>query len=211
MDNLTLVIPAKNEKESLPEVLDEIKSYNCKKIVIMEKSDIETSSSIKEYDCEILYQEGIGYGNAIKQGIDAVNTKYFCIFNADGSFNPGELKEMLNKVQTYNFVFASRYEKDCGSEDDTIITLIGNYIFTKIGNIFFKLKITDILYTYVLAETEAAKKLNLVKDNFCLCVELPIKAQKVNYKLTTSKSFERKRIGGKKKSKRFQTWPGNID
>ena len=49
---------------------------------------------------------------------------------------------MLNKVQTYNFVFASRYEKDCGSEDDTIITLIGNYIFTKIGNIFFKLKIT---------------------------------------------------------------------
>ena len=204
MDNLTLVIPAKNEKESLPEVLDEIKSYNCKKIVIMEKSDIETSSSIKEYDCKILYQEGIGYGNAIKQGIDAVNTKYFCIFNADGSFNPGELKEMLNKAQTYNFVFASRYEKDCGSEDDTIITLIGNYIFTKIGNIFFKLKITDILYTYVLAETEAAKKLNLVKDNFCLCVELPIKAQKANYKLTTSKSFERKRIGGKKKVNAFK-------
>ena len=111
---------------------------------------------------------------------------------------------MLNKVQTYNFVFASRYEKDCGSEDDTIITLIGNYIFTKIGNIFFKLKITDILYTYVLAETEAAKKLNLVKDNFCLCVELPIKAQKANYKLTTSKSFERKRIGGKKKVNAFK-------
>ena len=35
------------------------------------------------------------------------------------------------------------------------------------------------------------------------------KAQKANYKLTTSKSFERKRIGGKKK--KHQTWPGNID
>ena len=47
MDNLTLVIPAKNEKESLPEVLDEIKSYNCKKIVIMEKSDIVSSVPVK--------------------------------------------------------------------------------------------------------------------------------------------------------------------
>ncbi len=204
MENLTLVIPAKNEKESLPKVLEEIKEYNCRKLVIMERSDIETSSSIKEYNCEILYQEGNGYGNAIKQGINSTNTKYFCIFNADGSFNPNELKEMLNKIKSYNFIFASRYEKNCGSEDDTIITLIGNYIFTKIGNIFFKLKITDILYTYVLGETEAAKKLNLIKDNFCLCVELPIKAQRANYKLATTKSFERKRIGGKKKVSAFK-------
>ena len=28
MDNLTLVIPAKNEKESLPEVLEELKNYD---------------------------------------------------------------------------------------------------------------------------------------------------------------------------------------
>ena len=40
-----------------------------------------------------------------------------------------------------DFVFASRYEKDCGSEDDTFITLVGNYIFTLLGKIFFKLKL----------------------------------------------------------------------
>ena len=28
------------------------------------------------------------------QGIKNVRTKYFCIFNADGSFNPIELDEM---------------------------------------------------------------------------------------------------------------------
>ena len=31
MENLTLIIPAKNEKESLPQVIDEIKNLNCKK------------------------------------------------------------------------------------------------------------------------------------------------------------------------------------
>ena len=45
---------------------------------------------------------------------------------------------MLEKVEkeSYDFVFASRYEKNCGSDDDTIVTLIGNYIFTYIGKIF---------------------------------------------------------------------------
>ena len=38
-----------------------------------------------------------------------------------------------------DFVFASRYEKNCGSEDDALITLTGNYIFTFLGKIFFKL------------------------------------------------------------------------
>ena len=42
MENLTLVIPAKNEKESLPHVLEELKNYNLKIIVILEEQDIET-------------------------------------------------------------------------------------------------------------------------------------------------------------------------
>ena len=31
MKNLTLIIPAKKEKESLPQVIDEIKNLDCKK------------------------------------------------------------------------------------------------------------------------------------------------------------------------------------
>ena len=108
---------------------------------------------------------------------------------------------MYNNIQQndIDLIFASRYEKDCSSEDDTIITKIGNFIFTKIGNIIFKLKITDILYTYVMGKSEKAKILNLKSKDFSFCVELPIKASKENYKLSTSKSNERSRIGGKKK------------
>ena len=46
MNNLTLIIPAKREAESLPRVLQEIKNLDCKIIVILEKSDIETIESI---------------------------------------------------------------------------------------------------------------------------------------------------------------------
>ena len=39
MQDLTLVIPAKNESESLPQVLDELKEYNLKKILVIPKND----------------------------------------------------------------------------------------------------------------------------------------------------------------------------
>ena len=38
MNNLTLIIPAKNEKESLPQVLNELKNKNIKTHIILEKT-----------------------------------------------------------------------------------------------------------------------------------------------------------------------------
>ena len=69
MEHLTLVIPAKNEKESLPYVLNELRKYNLKIIIVLEKEDLDTINSIKGYDCKILYQSGKGYGDALSQGI----------------------------------------------------------------------------------------------------------------------------------------------
>tara|TARA_B100001173_G_scaffold232195_1_gene201993 strand:+ start:6 stop:677 length:672 start_codon:yes stop_codon:yes gene_type:complete len=206
MNNLTLIIPAKNEKECLPTVLDELKRYNLNIHVILEESDRNTIESISEYNCKIIYQNQRGYGDALIEGINSVKSKYFCIFNADGSFDPKELYLMLEKIEknNYDFIFGSRYEQNSGSDDDTIITKIGNYIFTKIGNFFFNIKITDILYTYVLGNTEQAKKLNLEQKDFRFCVELPIKAQKQNMKLSTINCYERKRIAGKKKVNAFK-------
>ncbi len=206
MSDLTLIIPAKNEKDSLPKVLDELKKFNFKKNIILEASDKLTIESIKTYDCKIIYQDSKGYGDALKKGIETVDTEFLCIFNADGSFDPKELDSMIKKIKDdkNDFVFASRYEKNCGSEDDTFVTFIGNYIFTFLGKIFFKLKITDILYTFVMARTYSIKKLELTAKDFSFCVELPIKAKRAGYKICTSKSFERSRIAGKKKVNAFK-------
>ena len=206
MNDLTLIIPAKKEAESLPAVLNELKKYDYKVCIVLHTSDTETIQSIKNYPVDIIYQKYLGYGDALIHGINQCKTKYFCIFNADGSFNPSEIKEMYNAIETkkLDFIFASRYETNSGSEDDTILTLIGNYIFTYIGKIFFKLNITDILYTFLIGETSKAKSLNLVKKDFCFCVELPIKAKRMKMKLGTIGAFERKRIAGQKKVSPFK-------
>ena len=206
MEHLTLIIPAKNEKESLPIVLNELKKYNLKIIIVLEKEDLDTINSIKEYDCKVLYQTNKGYGDALLKGIQNVKTNFFCIFNADGSFNPIELKNMYNHAMKGNadFIFGSRYMNGALSEDDTIVTLIGNKIFTFIGKIFFSLTISDILYTFVLGNTQKANALQLKEKTFSFCVELPILAKKSQHKLISVPSHERARIAGKKKVNAFK-------
>ena len=206
MDNLTLVIPAKYEKESLPTVLEELKKYNLEVLVVVEETDQETINSIKNLNCKILFQKNKGYGDALIQGISSVKTDFFCIFNADGSFKPEELDYMLklSKNQNYDLVFGSRYDKNSSSDDDTIITFIGNKTFSFIGKVFFSLPITDILYTFVLGRTGKVNNLNLQSKDFCFCVELPIKAHKNKLKLTSSPANERRRIAGKKKVNAFK-------
>ena len=93
---LTLIIPAKNESESLPIVLNSLKNFNYNVIVSLSGDDHETINSINKYDnVKILKQSGKGYGNALIEGINACKTKYFCIFNADGSFDKNDLPKML--------------------------------------------------------------------------------------------------------------------
>ena len=205
MKDLTLVIPAKEEWDSLPKVLEELKTLECKIIVVLDRSDIETINSIKNYNCEIVYQSGKGYGNAIIEGIKNTKTEFLCIFNADGSFNPKYLDEMLNHCKNkLDFVFASRYMKNSGSDDDTFLTTLGNFIFTMIGKIFFSLRLSDILYTFLLGKTYSFKKLELKSNDFCLCVEMPIKAKRFGMNFIDTPSYERKRIAGKKKVNEFR-------
>ena len=134
MKNLTLIIPAKYEYDSLPIFLKELKNFSCHISVIIEYNDEKTKNCLKEFDeVEIIYQKKIGYGSAIIEGINKCSTEYCCIINADGSMNPKYLKKMLDDCRNNDFIFASRYLKpDGGSEDDTFITYIGNKIFTLI-------------------------------------------------------------------------------
>lgn len=205
MRDLTLVIPAKNEAECLPQVINELQKFNYKIIISLKKNDTKTISSIKNLNKDILFQTGHGYGNALTEGIQKVKTKFFCIFNADGSFDPKEISLMYEKIKNENidFLFASRYLEKSSSEDDTYLTFIGNKIFSLIGKIFFKLNITDILYTFVVGKTKAFNSLNIKSQDFGFCVELPIKAKKANFKLTDCSSNERKRLAGEKKVNEF--------
>ena len=183
MANLTLIIPTKKEAESLPTFLKELENYNFNKLIVLQEEDIETQKAIAKIDdIDILVQKNPGYGNALKEGIEATKTEYSCIINADGSMDPKYLSEMINECKNRDIVFGSRYQKPGGgSDDDDVITFIGNKVFTFITKSILRIKLSDILYTYVLCNVNKFNNLNLRNNDFKLCIELPVKVKKNNH------------------------------
>ena len=99
------------DAECLPTVLDELKNFECKKIIVIPRNDLNTQNVVKNLNCKILLQDSDGYGNALIEGINTVETEFFCIFNADHSFDPKYLDGMLHDLKNnYDFLFNSRYE-----------------------------------------------------------------------------------------------------
>ena len=196
MKDLTLIIPAKDEKESLPSVIDSINYLDCQIIVSLKEDDFETINSLKDKNINFFYQSGGGYGNSLKEAITNCKTKYFCIFNADGSFDHKDISKMYEIINKNDFVYTTRYTNPGGSEDDTVITLIGNKIFSFLGKILFSLNLNDILYTYLMGKTDSFKELNILSNDFRFCVELPIKMHLANMSYISMPSKEKKRIAG---------------
>tara|TARA_E500000178_G_C16787387_1_gene646423 strand:- start:82 stop:759 length:678 start_codon:yes stop_codon:yes gene_type:complete len=209
MKNITIIIPARNEEQSLKRLLKKFKLYKkfYKEIIIIDgQSTDKTIKIAKSNNCKVIKQKSLGYGAAIVKGVEAVKTKYFIIFDADGSKDPVYLDRFYKKLKKdkTEIVYAERYGVGAGSHDDTMLTHIGNRIFTIIGKIFFNLKLNDILHTFFLCEVKKFKQMNFEFKDFAFCVEFPIKAKRNNISCTYIPTIEKKRYSGVPKVRSFE-------
>ena len=209
MRKISLIVPSKNEKESLSSVLEELKGYtNVVGEIIIVVDDIKDNSIqvAKSFDCKIIVQKNKGFGAAIKEGFNNAKYEFGCIFNADYSMDPKYLDELALVSENTDFVFGSRYTNDneSGSNDDDIITYIGNRVFSFMTNRVLGIKLNDILYTYVMCNVRKFNQLDLKKHDFTLCIELPVKIKKNKFSYNELSMKERKRFGGKKKVRVFK-------
>jgi glycosyltransferase involved in cell wall biosynthesis len=198
---ISLIIPSKNEKESLGVVLSEIKGNPFVDEIIVVVDDINDNSITiaKEHDCKIIIQKKKGYGSAIIEGFKVAKNDFGCIFNADFSFDPKYFESLIEKSSVNDFIFGTRYTSMSGSEDDDFITLTGNKVFSFITNKGLRIRLSDILFTYVLCNVQKFNSIDFHNTDFRLCIELPVQVKKKNFTYSEISMFERKRYAGKKK------------
>ena len=211
MKDITVVIPTKNEEDSLGILLKEIKGKKnfkfIKEVVVVDgKSTDKTTKIAKNFKCRVIKQKNsLGYGDAIIRGIKSSKSEFSIVLDGDGSKNPIYISKFYKiiKKKNYDFVFGTRYGKMAGSKDDTILTFLGNRLFTNLGKIFFNIEINDILHTFFICRSKKFNKIKFKHMNFGFCAELPIIVKKLNIKHIECDTVERKRIAGKIKVRSF--------
>ena len=209
MTKISIIIPTLNEEESLCILLNELTKYeeDIAEIIIVDANSSDNTLEIaKNYKCKIIIQENkLGYGDAIIKGINSSTCDFSLVIDGDGSKNPIYIKNLLNKIieTKSDFVFAERYGNEAGSLDDTLLTHIGNRIFTNLGKIFFGIKMNDILHTFFICKNSAFKKIIFNHLDFGFCVELPIETERLKLSYKNLPTIERKRLAGKVKVRSF--------
>ena len=198
-----IFVPTLNEEGNIKNTIKGIKEMGYENITIL---DGNSSDKTKEYaeklNCKVYLEKEKKYqnfGGSIISALNKSESKYCCVFDGDGSFDPKSLDLMLDKIEkNYDFVFCSRYLGGNKSEDDTLITKFGNLLFTWLTNFLFKVNTTDVLFLYFMTKTENLKSLNCEMYDFRICLEILVKARK-KFKCTEILSIEKKRIYGESK------------
>jgi len=208
LDDIEILIPTFNEERNLPITINSLKKVGLNNLTILDAlSDDETVKVAKDNNCKVLVDPSrrMGFGYSIINGINKSSSKYLCIFDADGSFDPNTVLEMKDIFVKNNldFIFGSRYLGGNKSEDDTIVTKFGNFFFTKLISLLFNFKTTDALFLYLFGKRECFISLKLQEKDFKICTEALIK-ERTNYKCEEIYSHEKKRIFGSTKVNRVK-------
>lgn len=208
LDSIEILIPTYNEAGNLPSIIESLRDLGIKNITILDgMSEDNTVEVAKNYNCKILIDEKkkIGFGHSVINGIKNSDKEYLCIFDGDGSFDPQSVVKMhellLNKK--LDFVFGSRYLHGNRSDDDTIVTKIGNFFFSKLISLLFDFKTTDALFLFLFGKRNSFNQLNVKEQDFKICTELLIKAH-TGFKTAEIFSHESQRLHGVTKVNRLK-------
>ena len=192
---LTIIIPAFNEKKTLPKLLKKIFEIKLsKQIIIVDDNSTdgtrEIISKFKKKINKIIYHDiNKGKGGAIKSAQKYVQGKYVIIQDADLEYNPKDYYILLREIEKNNLdaVYGSRVLKldkfDNVQNFSHRIRIYGNIFLTFVSNLINDQNLTDAHTCYKLFKTEIFKKINLCENGFSFCPEITTKLSLLKIKI----------------------------
>ena len=195
---ISVVIPAYNEEESIGLVIKSLPQKKIKEIIVVNNGSSDKTASIaKQYGARVVNEICRGYGAACLKGISKVNDPEIVVF-VDGDFSdyPEEIEILVKPIveNRADFVLGSRM---IFSESRAALlpqARYGNLLAVFLIRLFFRYKFTD-LGPFRAIRYQSLKEISMTDKNFGWTVEMQIKAVKHGLKIMEIPVHYRKRIG----------------
>jgi cellulose synthase/poly-beta-1,6-N-acetylglucosamine synthase-like glycosyltransferase len=202
--DISVVIPTRNEVNSIRSVLSEIPQhvpYNWE-ILVVDGSDDETPLVAAKFEARVLRQVGQGKGTALRQAFSTMDSDIVVIMDGDGSMQAKEISRLVEAVVSgADIAKGSRFLKNGGSQDLSSVRKLGNYLFVNMVNFLWSAKYTDLCYGFMAFRRGALERLKpyLKSTHFQIETEICIRAKKLGLKVVEVPSVELKRRHGQSK------------
>lgn len=200
----TLFIPTLNEIEGVKFIMPRVKKEWVDEIIVVDGGSTDgTVEYFKAMGVPVIRQKSRGVCGAYWEGIEAATGDVIISFSPDNNSLPEAIPELVSKMKEgYEMVIASRYLGNAKSEDDDLVTAFGNWMFTKMVNIFFGGNYTDSLVMFRAFKKDLPFKLAMSDKGIPVFeMLLCIRCSKQKLKVGEIPADEPKRLGGIRKMK----------
>jgi glycosyltransferase involved in cell wall biosynthesis len=211
MTRVSVVIPAKNEEETLPRVLDDLNAtlpriraqgYDVDVIVVDDRSTDRTAELARARGATVVpNRRRSGKGMALRAGFEASDGDLIAMMDADYSHRAEELPNFLEAIKpaTVGLVIGSRVVG--GSEEYHHIRALGNVFLSAALGLATGRYLSDALNGFKVFRREVFAEFRYTSVNFEIEIEIIANTMRKGYRIVEISSHERARAGGEMKSR----------
>ena len=172
---LSVLIPVFNERDTIREVIERVKSVPVKtQIILVDDCSVDGTRDIlknvaeEQPDVTIRFHDvNRGKGAAIRTALAEVTGDYVVIQDADMEYDPVEYPQLLAPIEqgVADVVYGSRF---LGGPHRVLFFWhqLGNQLLTLLSNMLTDLNLTDMETGYKVFRTEVIQKMRLTTDRF---------------------------------------------
>lgn len=151
MNDLSFIIPAYNEEESIGLLVKNIKTkYPDSKIsVIDNNSNDKTAEIASNFGAEVIFEKKQGKAHAMRTGFNHANSKYVVMLDADNTYDPNDAEKLIEPIKKgeVDLVLGSRLKGNIEKGSISTINSIGNQILSLIASLFYH-PVSDVCTGY---------------------------------------------------------------
>ena len=181
---LSVIIPVYNERTTLLEIVNRVKSVPLDKEIIL-VDDYSTDGTrdllrqLEKDGAKVFYHErNMGKGAALRTGFQHASGDFVIVQDADLEYDPGEYPKLLQPLLDgrADVVFGSRFTGK--RHNMTSLHNLGNQFLTLMTNILFQTSITDMETCYKLFSRKTIQSIQIVSNRFNFEPEITAKLLK---------------------------------
>lgn len=191
VSSLSVVLPALNEElnvgamiEASLEVLPSLaEDYE---VIVVDDGSRDGTAAVAEEWVErahpavrlLIHDRNLGYGAAIRTGLQHATKDLIFYTDADRQFDVGELAYFLPMAVDHDLVVGFRVYRY-----DAVLRAMISWVYNRIVAVLFRVRVRDVDCAFKLMRAEVRDKLPLQTDDFFIDTEIVASARKWNFRI----------------------------
>ncbi len=204
-----VVIPTKNERDTIGAILEGVKQYTDNILVVDGRSDDGTISEIEKRGVPYVFDNGKGKGDALMVGVRNTSQEIVVFMDADGSHEISDIPRLVDPIQAgqADLVVGSRI---LGGSDELhgtfnkFIRNTGTNFLAVLVNIKWKSTLSDIENGFRAIRRQVFEHVGLNSMGFTVEQEMVLRCLKHDFRVLEIASHEYERKSGYSKLSTLQ-------